>query len=365
MNQLPRNAVLVGALLLAVVAGTTADVSLPQQAPSDTPSKPPAANVSVVPATLAHARLESGRVELPLIAVNHGTETARIWFRPLLFDTSGNPVAATAHGLWRDKTNDGIAPGEVVPFTLAVEAASGPFRPWWERRLPLKGHIAIHTTSDKGPTIASQKIEVREINVPQAQPSAVEIIAVAAPAVFALLMVGLGTGAATGHVPDGLGSWSADSIGTNTALGAGLVSGIIGLAALPQLTVLANRTTYAVVIAIFTAVVALGTPAANILGRIARPRSAFFVAATLVLWGALGQFIVVAFLVGELVFAGVIARTTAALLLVLDVVLAFGVTFYIVDLAAHPEKAKVHVPTAQPDGTVRMAAAVEGTWTIP
>jgi hypothetical protein len=103
----------------------------------------------------------------------------------------------------------------------------------------------------------------------------------------------------------------------------------------------------------------MASPAANLLGKILPAAFALFAAATLVLWGATGQFVVALLLVLELRHASVIAASTAWILGVLDVALALAVLAYVFHAVARPQTRKVEGPAA---ATADLRA---GGWTIP
>lgn len=370
MNGLPRT-MLLGVLLLALVTGTSSGPAVGQPAadkpPADKPTaeKPAAANVQVLPATLPAAQVGDGAIRIPLVAVNQGTERARIWFRPVLFDARGQSIALDVTGLWRDSSADWLQAGEIVPFTLTLRASGKTFDPWRDARLPLKGHIAIVSTSERGPVIKSLKIDMRELTVPQIQPAALEVSGVIGTGVLSIAVLLLALLFRKDPAPKGSASWSADSIGANVALGSGLVTALVGLAGLPQLTAYASRPTYGLLIAIFAAVVALGSPAANLLGKAGAAALSFFAAASLVLWGAIGQLLVAFFLVLELRRAAVLAESTTWTLLTLDVALGLGVISYVLYVVARPQTRTLEGGASQKRIKSADGESAQQEWAIP
>ena len=164
-------------------------------------------------------------------------------------------------------------------------------------------------------------------------------------------------------MPTGAGSWSSDSIGANVAIGAGLVTGLSAITGLPQLTIYASRPTYGILIALFAAIVALASPAANLMGKI-RPKAALFVAAFLGLWGATGQFLIVLLLVFELRHAAVIGDAVAWTLGLLDGSLALAVVAYVCHAVARPGTRKAADGSGIAGAEAR-TAAVGSDWIVP
>jgi hypothetical protein len=196
------------------------------------------------------------------------------------------------------------------------------------------------------------------LSVPQIQPAALEIVGLFGTAILAGIVMLVAIRRQKG-APEGPASWSSDSIGANLAVGAGLVSGLFAVTGLPQLTVYASRPTYGVMIAILAAVVALASPAANLLGK--NPRVSLFAAATLVLWGAMGQLIIAFVLVLELQQAAVIAGATVWTLGVLDAVLFIAVLGYVFSAVAGPAAE----PRGGNEGAEAPAVARPRGWSIP
>jgi len=359
---MPRQA-LIGVLLLALLAGAT---SLPGGAKAAeetaTPAKTPAANVQILPAALTPEPMKDGAIRIRLVAVNQGAERAQVWFRPVLVDGSGAAAPFTVTGLWRPGTEDWIRAGEVVPFTLVLRPGGRDYSPWWDPRLPLKGHLAIETTTESGNDVKTKKVELRELSVSQVQPAVLES-AVVVIAVLSVVLLLVSLWASNGEMPTGAGSWSTDSIGANVAIGAGLVTGLSAITGLPQLTIYASRPTYGILIAIFAAIVALASPVANLVSKIL-PKPALFVAATLVLWGATGQFLIVLLLVLELRHAAVIGGAVAWTLGTLDIILALAVVAYVCHAVARPGTRKAADGSGVAAAAAR-TASVGSDWIVP
>src|SRR5262249_30802332 len=71
-----------GALQSSSTAATPAKVAA-ANAPS-TSSTPSAPNVQILPAALSPGPMDNGIVKIPMVAINQGSERARVWFKPYL-----------------------------------------------------------------------------------------------------------------------------------------------------------------------------------------------------------------------------------------------------------------------------------------
>lgn len=362
MKDVVSRSAMFGAVLLALLTGTTSEPGRGQTATQAAAATAAAANVLIVPNALSPQPMENGVVRIALTAANQGQERARVWFRPVMFDASGNPVRLEVTGLWRGSQEDWIQAGEVVQFTLTLSTSQPSFNGWWDKRLPLKGHLAIETTSETGSVIKNKKLDMRELRVPQIQPAAVEIVSVVVLGIVSAIVLLVAVFLGNRTAPEGSAAWSADSIGANVAIGAGLVSALFAVAGLPELTVYASRSTYGVLIAIFGAVVALASPAANLLSKVLCSHCALFAAGTLVLWGAIGQFIVALLLMLELRQASVVSSATAWVLGGLDVALALAVTAYVFGAVYKPQTREIKPSRMQLEGSEVVKA---GEWSIP
>lgn len=180
----------------------------------------------------------------------------------------------------------------------------------WRAKLPVHGYLVLKTVGLSAPPV------VRELRVTPEHPSTDADRIVILSLVFAALSVGIGILGSSRKLrgPMGSPSWS-DSWGSNTTLGASLLTVLVGLVVFPEQTRFLPKTTYAVLSTVFPALVGLSPV---IFGLVRTPQlrngtviefrgfvGMFCLAAVFTLWGALGQ-------LGTLFYAILELRATPA-----------------------------------------------------
>jgi hypothetical protein len=362
LSRHPLMAVVLLGLLAGSVPATSRHESPP---PADPPSSAGAPAVTMLPAILSVSRFADGKAEVPVLISNGGTAEATVSFVPLLADTSGETVEASVE--WKGGGTAPtltLRPGQQRRLILAIFPArdggerESRFGSWWDWQLPLRGHIAVHAKS--GETAAP--VTTHEIAIPQVQPSGLEVLVLLGCFSLASLAIICWWPSGAVQTPTGPAALTADSLAATVGIGAGLANALLALTSLPTLTAFATRETYALLAAVFAALIALGAPASNLLGRLGRhPKTGFAMAAFLVLWGALGQMALGLVLVRELHDARALARSSQWLLWALIGAMIVGVLAYVRKVLASPEASTTTPGVA----LAAMRTSSKTGWSVP
>ena len=223
-------------------------------------------------------------------------------------------------------------------------------------RLPARGYAILRAWPAGSSRAGSPTVKVREIVVPQVQPSFAEGQLTMAGVVAGLLVLLFGLAIAptakinVNTAITGTPKWTPQSWSTNLAIGGALLTGLLAIAGLPAQGHYATKLSYTALAAFFATLVALA-PAVYGLLRVGQvsPRTAlclFSFAAAVTVWATVGQLGTAALVILELGMARVLPGTTATAAAVLfggSAVLVVAYAFRAVYAYSQPDGSPVAV----------------------
>ncbi len=251
-----------------------------------------------VTSTIAADFMTSGAIELSrvsrdeayamVLVRNDSRQSARAEIRAVALDRHGNELS----GLVK-KDLDPYGPTPVkIQLTPPWQ-----FHPYRDDRLPARGFVMLRVWPKDAPDSASPTLKVREIVVPQLQPSLAEMritgIGIIAGLLVLLFGLALAPVAQSNAAIKGTPKWTPQSWSTNLAIGGALLTAILAIGGLPAQGYYATKMSYAALSTFYAAMVALAPAVYGLLrvgsvSEVTALRSYTFAAAVTV-WATVGQ----------------------------------------------------------------------------